>query len=82
MTLSDVTERISGWGSQPLVSTPEQVAALSAAEFTTFAKIIKCKDQRSVFQTLSEFAGFTGSYRLRIQPVIQSGWLVTVVSRL
>ena len=39
--LPDVTERITGWGSQPLVSTPEQFAALTAADFTKFAEIIK-----------------------------------------
>ena len=41
VTLPDVTERITGWGSQPLVSTPEQFAALIAADFTKFAQIIK-----------------------------------------
>jgi len=39
--LPDVTERITGWGSQPLVSTPEQFAALTAADFTKLAEIIK-----------------------------------------
>jgi hypothetical protein len=39
--LPDITERITGWGSQPLVSTPEQFAALMAADFTKFAEIIK-----------------------------------------
>ena len=39
--LPDVTERITGWGSRPLVSTPEQFAALTAADFTKFAEIIK-----------------------------------------
>ena len=39
--LPDVTERITGWGSQPLVSTPEQFAALMTADFTKFAEIIK-----------------------------------------
>ena len=39
--LPDVAERITGWGSQPLVSTPEQFAALIAADFTKFAQIIE-----------------------------------------
>ena len=39
--LPDITERITGWGSQPLVSTPGQFAALMAADFTKFAEIIK-----------------------------------------
>ena len=44
--LPDVTERITGWGSQPLVSTPEQFAALTAADFTKFAEIIKTANIR------------------------------------
>jgi len=39
--LPDITERIINWGSQPLISTPEQFAALMAADFTKFAEIIK-----------------------------------------
>jgi tripartite-type tricarboxylate transporter receptor subunit TctC len=39
--LPDITERITGWGSQPLVSTPEEFAALMAADFSKFAEIIK-----------------------------------------
>jgi tripartite-type tricarboxylate transporter receptor subunit TctC len=39
--LPDITERITGWGSQPLVSTPEEFAALMAADFRKFAEIIK-----------------------------------------
>ncbi len=41
VVLPEITERITGWGSQPLVSTPEQFAALMAADFTKFAEIIK-----------------------------------------
>jgi tripartite-type tricarboxylate transporter receptor subunit TctC len=44
--LPDITERITGWGSQPLVSTPEQFAALMAADFTKFAEIIKTANIR------------------------------------
>ena len=39
--LPDITERITGWGSQPLISTPEQFAAMIAADFTKFAEVIK-----------------------------------------
>ena len=39
--LPDITERITGWGSQPLVSTPGQFAAPMAADFTKFAEIIR-----------------------------------------
>ena len=39
--LPEITERITGWGSQPLVSTPEQFAALMTADFKKFAEIIK-----------------------------------------
>lgn len=39
--LPDITERIVGWGSQPLISTPEQFAALMAADFVKFAEVIK-----------------------------------------
>ena len=41
VVLPEITERITGWGSQPLVSTPEQFAALMAADFKKFAEIIK-----------------------------------------
>ncbi len=46
VVLPDITERITGWGSQPLVSTPEQFAALMAADFTKFAEIIKTANIR------------------------------------
>jgi tripartite-type tricarboxylate transporter receptor subunit TctC len=46
VVLPDVTERITGWGSQPLVSTPEQFAVLMAADFTKFAEIIKTANIR------------------------------------
>ena len=46
VVLPDITERIIGWGSQPLVSTPEQFAALMAADFTKFAEIIKTANIR------------------------------------
>lgn len=39
--LPDITERITNWGSQPLISTPEQFAALMAADFIKFAEVIK-----------------------------------------
>ena len=44
--LPDLTERITGWGSQPLVSTPEQFAALMAADFAKFAEVIKTANIR------------------------------------
>ena len=44
--LPEITERIIGWGSQPLVSTPEQFAALMASDFTRFAEIIKAANIR------------------------------------
>ena len=47
VVLPDITERITGWGSQPLVSTPEQFAALMAADFTKFAEIIKTANIKS-----------------------------------
>jgi tripartite-type tricarboxylate transporter receptor subunit TctC len=46
VTLPDITERITGWGSQPLISTPEQFAALMAADFTKFAEVIKAANIR------------------------------------
>jgi tripartite-type tricarboxylate transporter receptor subunit TctC len=39
--LPEITERIHNWGSQPLLSTPEQFAQLMAADFAKFAEIIK-----------------------------------------
>ena len=39
--LPEITERIINYGSQPLVSTPEQFSALMAADFVKFAEIIK-----------------------------------------
>jgi tripartite-type tricarboxylate transporter receptor subunit TctC len=39
--LPDITEKITGWGSQPLIATPEQFAAMIAADFTKFAEVIK-----------------------------------------
>ena len=44
--LPDITERITSWGSQPLVSTPEQFAALIAADFTKFAEIIRAREHQ------------------------------------
>jgi len=39
--LPEITERITNWGSQPLISTPEQFAALLTSDFAKFAEIIK-----------------------------------------
>lgn len=39
--LPEISERIVGWGSQPVISTPEQFAALMASDFVKFAEVIK-----------------------------------------
>jgi len=44
--LPEITDRITNWGSQPLVSTPEQFAALLTADFAKFAEIIKTANIR------------------------------------
>jgi tripartite-type tricarboxylate transporter receptor subunit TctC len=44
--LPDITARITGWGSQPLVSTPEEFARLMADDFKRFGEIIKAANIR------------------------------------
>ncbi len=39
--LPEISERIVGWGSEPLIATPEQFAQMMTADFTKFAQIIK-----------------------------------------
>ena len=44
--LPDIAARITGWGSQPLVSTPEEFARLMADDFKRFGEIIKTANIR------------------------------------
>ncbi len=46
VVLPDITARITGWGSQPLVSTPEQFSQLMADDFKRFAEVIKAANMR------------------------------------
>ena len=41
VALPEITGRITGWGSQPMLSTPEQVVALVSSDFNRFAQVIK-----------------------------------------
>ncbi|MCC7079488.1 MAG: tripartite tricarboxylate transporter substrate binding protein [Burkholderiales bacterium] len=41
VALPEISERITGWGSQPMISTPGQIAALMTADYAKFAEVIK-----------------------------------------
>ncbi|MBM3342049.1 MAG: tripartite tricarboxylate transporter substrate binding protein [Betaproteobacteria bacterium] len=44
--LPEITERIVGWGSQPLIATPAEFAQMMAADFAKFAQVIKAANIR------------------------------------
>jgi len=46
VALPEISERILGWGSQPMITTPEQTMALMIADYAKFGEVIKAANIR------------------------------------